>query len=196
LTQATDPLAQIQLCPPLRLAALSARKVQRFDLGADGAQRAAIAAALDIKGLRKFSFVGELRPEGRRDWSLRAKLGATVVQDCAITLEPVTTRIDEEVIRRYLAEMPEPSGLEVEMPEDDTIEPLGTEIDPSAVALEALLLALPAFPRAPGVELAPEGQLRAGPKSGEPDDMDDRPKPFAALAALRDKLTPPTSDSN
>lgn len=158
--------------------------------------RAAIAAALDIRGLRKFSFAGELRPEGRRDWILQAKLGATVVQDCAITLDPVTTRIDEDVTRRYLAEMPEPSGLEVEMPEDDTIEPLGVEIDPSAVALEALLLALPAFPRATGAELAPEGELRAAPAGADPAELDTRPKPFAALAALRDKLAPPTADSD
>ena len=188
MTDQTDPLERIQLCAPYRLAALSARKVQRFDLAPDGDLRARIAQALDIRGLRKFSFKGELRPIGRSDWMLEGALGATVVQDCAITLAPVTTRIDEAVTRRYVAQMPEPTGIEAEMPDDDTLDPLPDAIDPGAVALEALLLALPPFPRAPGAELTADGVLQAAPEGTAPIDSD-RPRPFAVLEGLRDKLT-------
>lgn len=179
-----DPLAGLELCPVVALGQLNARKAVRIDLAPDAELRARIAQALDIRTLRKFTFAGELRPIGRRDWELSAHLGATVVQDCAITLAPVTTRIDEQVVRRYLADMPEVSALEMEMPEDDTAEPLGRFIDVGAVALEALMLALPPFPRADGAELTPEGILRAAPDSAA-DGADDRPRPFAVLARLK-----------
>ena len=190
MTDPDDPLSHIRLCAPWRLAALSARKVQRFDLTPDAELRARIAQALDIRGLRKFSFKGELRPVGRADWLLDGALGATIVQDCAITLAPVTTRIDEQVLRRYVADMPEPAGLEAEMPDDDTLEPLPDMIDAGAVALEALLLALPPFPRAPGAELTADGVMQAAPEGAAPIDSD-RPRPFAVLEGLRDKLAGP-----
>jgi hypothetical protein len=90
-----------------------------------------------------------------------------------ISAEPVTTRIDTPVVRRFLREMPVPTEPEAEIPDDDTLEPLGPVIDPGAVMAEALALALPDYPRAPGAAL-PEG-LAPEPLAN----------PFAALAALR-----------
>lgn len=191
-TQHTDPLAKLPaLAPPLRLGQMNARKVIRFTLDPDAPARAAIAAALGIARLRKLRFDGSLRPLGRRDWELQASLGATVVQPCAITLEPVTTRIDEQVQRRYLAEMPEPQAAEIEMPEDDSAEPLPDVLDPGAVMMEALMLALPAFPRAEGAALSEHGRLGAAPAHAAP--FEDSPrKPFAALETLRAKLAKPS----
>ena len=99
-----------------------------FDLRPDEATRSEIAARLDLLGLRKVSFAGEVAPAGSRDLQLEGKLGATVVQPCVVTGDPVTTRIDVPVVRRYLAEMEEPEGDEVEMPEDDSAEPLPASI--------------------------------------------------------------------
>ncbi|MBR3371138.1 MAG: DUF177 domain-containing protein [Rhodobacteraceae bacterium] len=183
----TKPPIQPVLCPPIRVAALNARKPVRFDVQPDSATRTQLAQDMGLIVLRKFRFHGELRPFGKRDWEISATLGATVVQSCAVTLDPVTTRIDEPVLRRYLAELPVPTGTEVEMPEDDTQEVLGTMIDPGAVALEALALALPAFPRADGAALPGAGVLSAAPEGAAPLE-DARPKPFAALAGLREKL--------
>lgn len=182
-----SPAQPEKLSQPIRVAQLNARKPVRFDLQPDAALRAKLAQELGITALRKFRFHGELRPLGRRDWEIDAMLGATIVQPCAVTLEPLSTRIDEHVLRRYLADMPEPQGQEVEMPEDDTQEPLGTMIDPGAVALEALSLALPAFPRSEGAAIASDGELRAAPDGADPT-PEERPKPFAALAGLREKL--------
>jgi uncharacterized metal-binding protein YceD (DUF177 family) len=187
VTQAPDPFAQISLCAPFRLSALSARKAVRFDISADAPTRTALAVALGIRALRKFTFKGELRPEGRGDWVLEGAFGATFVQDCAITLDPVTTRVDEMVTRRYVTELPVNEGPELEMPEDDSLEVLGQFIDPGAVAIEELVLALPPFPRAAGVELTEDGVLRAAPEGADPVE-DLRPRPFAALAQLRDKM--------
>ncbi|MFN7001797.1 MAG: YceD family protein [Roseinatronobacter sp.] len=193
----SDSPSHISLIAPLRVARLTARRTHEVTLEPDAGQRQQIAGLLGIEALRKFRFSGTLRPLDRTDWELRADLGATVVQLCAVTLAPVTTRIDEPVIRRFIADLPEPDGLEVEMPQDDTLEPLGAEIDISAIAIEALSLALPAFPRAPDAELSPTGTLDSAPPGATPL-PESRPNPFAALAVLKGKLpdpdgTPPES---
>jgi uncharacterized metal-binding protein YceD (DUF177 family) len=148
-------------------------------------ERAAIADRLGIPSVRKLRFEGEMQPQGRQDWALAGRLGATVVQPCVVTLDPVTTRIDEDVRRTYLAEMPEPEGGdEAEMPEDDTADPLPETLDLFAVMEEALALALPPFPRAPGAELGEAVYTEPGKAAMTDDDA----KPFAGLKALRDKL--------
>lgn len=152
-----------------------------------GPDLAAFAAALDIPQVRKLRLDGRLIPDGKRDWRLEATLGATVVQTCGVTLAPVTTRIDEPLTRRYLAALPTPEPGEVEMPEDTDAEPLPEAIDLAEIALEALALALPAFPRADGAEAVAQAQQFTEP--GKAPMTDDDAKPFAGLAALRGKLS-------
>jgi uncharacterized metal-binding protein YceD (DUF177 family) len=165
---------------PLRVAELAGRKPTRFALVPTAAERAAIAAALGLLDLPALAFRGELRPAGRQDWTLAADLAATVVQPCVATLAPVTTAIAEPVVRRYMADLPDPGGDEIEMPEDDSLEPLGAVIDPGLVMTEALALALPLYPRAEG---AGEGAARAaGP--GVTPMTDEDARPFANLAEL------------
>jgi uncharacterized metal-binding protein YceD (DUF177 family) len=168
---------------PLRVADLPPRRPTRFHLRPDADARADIAAELDMLALRKLDFAGEVIPEGRRDWRLEGRLGATVVQACVVTAEPVVTRIETEVMRRFLHDMPDPGEPEVEMPEDDSVEKLGKVIDPGAVMQEALALALPDYPRKPGAELP---QSDFPPPGAEPLD-ESRPNPFAALAKLKPK---------
>lgn len=172
----------------IRIGDLPQNRPQEFELRPDAPAMAALAADLGLVGLRKLSFKGTLSPEGRRDWRLDATLGATVTQDCVVTLAPVTTRLDEPVLRRYLADMPDtPEAEEVEMPEDDTIDPLPEVIDLEQVMAEALALALPLYPRAEGAELG-ETVLT---EPGQTPLRDEDTKPFAGLAALRDKLQNP-----
>ena len=169
----------------LRPGDLPADRPHAITLEPDAAARQRLAEALGLRALRKLRFTGQLKPLGRRDWRLEATLGATVVQDCVVTLDPVTTRIDDTVARTYLAEMPElPEGDEIEMPEDDSLEPLPVELDLGAVMTEALALALPAYPHAKGVDPV---DMRQAPPGADPLD-DAAAKPFAGLAALRDKL--------
>ena len=145
----------------------------------------ALRKELDLFGLKKLRFEGRITPEGQDDWRLDAQLGATVVQSCVVTLEPVTTRIDEPVSRLYLAHPPElPDGAEVEMPEDETQEPLPAVLDLTEVMSEALALALPVYPRAPDAEL----EQTQFTEPGKTPMTDDATKPFAGLASLRDKL--------
>ena len=113
--------------------------------------RGALSETLELLALRKLRLSVAIAPaEG--GLALTGHLGATVVQACVITLAPVTTRIEVPVSRMFLDEMPEPQGEEVEIPEDDSLEPLGDIIDLGAVLAEALALNLPLYPRAQGVE--------------------------------------------
>lgn len=172
------------LTHPLRVAALAARKPTRFDLKPDEETRAKVAQALGITAVPELRFKGELLPKGRSDWELTAALTAVVEQPCSVTLAPVVTRIAEQVQRRYLADLPEPEGDEMEIPEDDSQEPLPDVIDPGAVALEALALALPLYPRADGGTLGEA--VFAGP--GVAPLRDDDLRPFSGLASLAQKL--------
>ncbi|WP_137700309.1 YceD family protein [Marimonas lutisalis] len=168
-----------------RVSDLSQTSETTFALRPDADALAAIAAELGLDGLRKLSFTGTITADGRRDWRLDAHLGATVVQPCVVTLAPVTTRIEEDVHRRYLAHLPEDdAGEEVEMPEDETINRLGDEIDVTEAMIEALALALPLYPRADGAELGEAVYTEPGKAPMRDEDA----RPFAGLASLRDKL--------
>ena len=81
----------------LRVSDLSANRPNAFDLRPEAEARAAIAAALEISGLRKLRFQGAILADAGQDWRLEARLGATVVQPCVVTLEPVVTRIDLDI---------------------------------------------------------------------------------------------------
>jgi len=169
----------------LRIKGLPSGQSRSFALVPDAAARVALAAELGIASVRKLRFTGAVFPEGTADWRLVAKLGATVVQDCVTTLAPVTTRIDVPVNRTYLADLaPLPDEDEIEMPDDDSVEPLPDTLDLSAVMAEALALALPEYPHAEGV--TPLVQTYTEP--GEQAMSDADAKPFAGLASLRDKL--------
>ncbi len=141
---------------------------------------------LGLSALRKVSFSGTLVPSGQDDWALKAKLGATAVQACVVSLEPVTTRIDEGVERIFLHDMPEMSDAEeeVEMTEDERIEPLGQQISLIDVFREALALALPAYPRAQGATISQTKFTEPGVTPLKDEDT----LPFAGLASLKDKL--------
>lgn len=167
----------------IRLAEPGRRQPTPFALAPEAEDRARIAAWLGIPAVRKLRFEGRLVPEGRQDWRLEADLGATVVQDCVVTLDPVTTRIDEKVERRYVAETAPAEAGEFEMPEDDSVEELPQSLDLVQVMVEALALALPPYPRAEGVEL---GETVVTEPGSEPLTRESA-KPFAAL---RDALKP------
>jgi uncharacterized metal-binding protein YceD (DUF177 family) len=169
---------------PILTLGRDSRAAHTFEIAPDADARAALAARLGIDAVRKLRFAGTLTPEGKRDWRLSARLGATVVQPCVATLAPVTTRIDTDITRRYLADWQEPEGDEAEMPEDDTTEALPDRLDLSAVMFEALALALPDYPRADNAD--PGDRQFAAP--GVAPMTDDDAKPLAGLAALRDRM--------
>jgi len=168
----------------LRVADLAQNAQTPFSLRPDADTLRAIADELDLSALRKLSFQGTIKALGQSDWQLQGRLGATVVQPCVVTLEPVTTRIDADITRLFVRDYIEPEEPEAEMPEDDHSEPLGAWIDPAAVMQEALALEVPEYPRAEGAEL---GQV-VHTEPGKAPMTDEDARPFAGLADLKQKL--------
>jgi uncharacterized metal-binding protein YceD (DUF177 family) len=174
--RAATPEVPVQILPVSQLLA-KRRTGLRFT--PDAPQRAAIAKALDLLDLPEMRLEGEAEPHGR-DLVLTARLVARAVQACVVTLAPVPARIDQEVRRRFLADWQEPEGEEAEIPEDDTIEPMPVAIDLAGLAIEALALALPEYPRAKGAELG----AQEFPPPGASDEGTETRKPLADLAAM------------
>lgn len=167
-----------------RIADLSQTHDNGFSLIPDAPARAALAQEMDLLDLRKLRFDGAVSAQGKRDWRLRAKLGATVVQPCVVTLDPVVTRIETEVEILYTDKYDTPTEAEAEMPEDDSREPLPEAIDLEAVMAEALALNLPAYPRKAEADLG-EAVFT---EPGQTPMRDEDARPFAGLASLRDQL--------
>ena len=152
-----------------------------FDIAPDPREAEALARLLDARAVRKLRFARPPHAARRAAaGSSTAELGATVVQSCVVTLDPVTTRIDQPVRRTFLPETaargPE---IVVDPEEDDEIEPLADRID--------LGLRGDRGAGAGAARLSAQAgrHLRAG-ETAPPDESE--PKPFAALAALRGKI--------
>jgi uncharacterized metal-binding protein YceD (DUF177 family) len=178
----TDPAAPRPT--RFRTGGLSPRKPTRFNYRPDAGDKAALADDLGLIALHRLELTGEIRPAGRDELVLEATLTAVVDQACSVTLAPVPAQVSELFRRRYVAGLESPEGEEVEMPEDDSVEPMPEVIDLAEIAAEALALALPLYPRAPGAEFA-EGLHAA---EGVTPLTDADLKPFAGLQGLAAKL--------
>jgi uncharacterized metal-binding protein YceD (DUF177 family) len=185
-----EGIAAIPFSEEYKVAALSSRKPSRFDLTPNTKMRAAIADYLGITAITKLQFTGMISPKGRHDFALEAVLTAVVEQPCAVSLVPVVTTLREDVARVYLAQWDTPKGDEVEIDDDET-EALGEAINVGHVAVEALSLALPPFPRAEGAVLEVSEFTAPGTAPLRDSDL----RPFAGLAALKAKLEKPESDA-
>ena len=192
----TDPKHDPAPAKPTRFrtGGLSPRKPTHFSFAPDSAGRAELARSLDLLGIKALTFNGAITPTSRDEMSLAGTLKAVVDQACVVTLGPVTARLEDAVRRRYVANLALPEGDEAEMPEDDTVELMPEFIDLAEVVAEALALALPLYPRAPGAELGFAGFAPDGAAPLRDADL----KPFAGLAGLAEKLGsgPPDEDAN
>ncbi len=171
----------------LRLADLPQKRPTHIRLVPDGGQLEALSDRMGVDAMRKARFEATLTPGPGRDWTLSGHIGATVVQPCRVTTDPVTTRIEEDVARRYSPDfdpdLAPVENAEVEM-EDEGLEALPAALDLGDILEEVLALAIPAFPRVAGAE---DIDLSVAPPGADPL-TEDSVKPFAALAALRAKL--------
>jgi len=147
----------------------------------------AVAAALGIPACHTLTAQFTLTPRARGRVRVAGTFAAKVTQDCVVTLEPVSTSLDEE----FEAEFRDPADMAID--EDhgnegadhehsalaiaDEPEPIEAgHIDVGRVVYQALSAALPPYPRADGVEFAWEDAA-----------MKEAGGPFAALAKLKKK---------
>ncbi|MGV6838849.1 MAG: YceD family protein [Planktomarina sp.] len=170
----------------LKLTDLTKNRSHKIDLTLDGATLEAMAAETGADKLAKLRFTGELRPEGKSNWQLDGHLGVTATQTCVVSNEPVRTRIETDITRRYVANYAYATSdaSEVEMTEDDRIDPLPEILDLKDILAEAIVLELPDYPRRDDAEVAQS--VFSAP--GVAPLTDEAAKPFAALAALKDQL--------
>lgn len=145
-------------------------------LRATPAECAALALRFGIVAVNRFSGELLLKPEPAGGVAIEGRISAEVVQDCAVTLEPVVQQVDEAVHLRILGL----GELDFDDPEaPDEVDAPGGVADLGEALSEQLALALDPYPRAPGAVLPDE--VAEDPEAPpEP-----RPSPFAGLAALR-----------
>ena len=170
---------------PLRVATLSAAKPTGFDLRPDAATLAKIAGFLGIRGLQEMRFRGEIAGEEDDNWVVTGRLTAHTSQDCVVTLEPVLQRIDETVRRVYVPE-DDADALDVDFDPDaeDEFDVFDDAIDIAALAIETIALSLDPYPRKSEARIETTTFSAPGIAPIQDEDL----KPFAGLAALRDKL--------
>lgn len=151
-----------------------------------------VALAAEVKVLKVESLKAELvLRRWRKDGvGIKGRIFASVVQECVITLEPVESDFVEEVERTFL---PEGSRLAKPRLNDDGEMVLdlegadipdmfmGGQLDVWEIILEHLQLGLDPFPRAEGAQLVGYGD------DDNEQVEEDKPSPFAALSALKDK---------
>ena len=171
---------------PLDVADLPKNRERTFDLKLTADDIAMIVDELGVLSLSKLRFSGEIAFNDQGEAVLTADLGVSATQACVVTLEPVKTRIDKAVIRRFSPNI-EPKEEDHQMLEEDdeNVDPLGDVIDLGKVLSESIALNLPDFPRAEGAELSQKTFAEPGVEPLEDEDT----KPFASLAALKDKLS-------
>lgn len=157
-----------------------------FEISGSTSQRAAMAEALGVPAVRKLRASGEILRPTPGTVIVSGEVGATVEQTCVVTLEPVTTRIDEPIRRTFSANVTDvEDDYQIREDEDVNVDPLGDAVDLAAVVAETLALALPPYPRADGASL--DATQFAAP--GVTPMTDEAARPFAALEALKEKLS-------
>lgn len=170
----SDPFAH-------RLKLDEVRDGMRIDISADAAECRAIAERLGLSSLDRLEAHVALSRDGERIHA-GGRVQSSLAQSCVVTGEPVVAYVDEPFAVDFI---PTPTDVmaeeEIELAGDDcdTMFHDGATIDLGAAVVDTLALSLDPYPRSAGAEVA----LREAGVMSEED-----ASPFAALAALRDKL--------
>lgn len=140
-------------------------KGMAVEIEADDEQRAALAAAHDLRAVAAFKATLHVSGWKKGGVKVAGRVKATIVQDCVVTLEPVEQVVDEEVSSLFL-----PEGSKLAIPArsaegeivldaegDDSPELFsGDTIDVGKLAEEFFTLGIDPYPRKAGVSVGPE----------------------------------------
>ena len=111
-----------------------------------------LSTRLGILKLRKLNFSGTIKCSTNKSWLLEANLGATIGQSCVVTLDPVRTRIDTVVKRKYylITETQfnyDGKKKEVEVITDEVKDIVDKKLYLADLLKEVLSLEIPDYPR-------------------------------------------------
>jgi uncharacterized metal-binding protein YceD (DUF177 family) len=151
---------------------------RRFELTADGETREAVAKVAGVVALPRLEATFDLAPLANDGVRVTGMVSASVEQICVVTLDPMTSQIEEQIDLVFV-----PSGASVQ-PKDATMLGASDDSDPpetlqngvldlGAVATEFLVLGINPYPRKPDATFEGAGA------------DDTKANPFAALAALK-----------
>jgi uncharacterized metal-binding protein YceD (DUF177 family) len=181
MSEATDFM---EFSRPVEAASIGPRGTGR-EVRTTPAERAAIAAALDLLALDLFAAEVSLRRLASGLIEVSGTLTASVVQACVVTLEPVAAEVSDTFQVTFGAEdtPPELSEIEIDYEALDPPEPIVDGIiDLGRLVVEHLSLALDPYPRKPDAAIPQEYE----PK---PEEIAEKielktHKPFAGLDKL------------
>lgn len=152
----------------------------RLDLHATNEECAALARRFGLAAIAGLRASGGLGRSGDDRVRLRVTLEAAVTQACVVTLDPIASRIEEEIDITFDPELGDAATLDIAFEAAVDREPLmGDSLDLGEIIAEELALSLDPYPRKPGIAL----EIGPGAAAGEPP----RGGPFEALAALKRK---------
>jgi len=154
-----------------------------YDIEATEDELAALAERFGILGIDSLTATVKLKVLPGGDLvRLRGALKASLRQACVVTLEPVPEQVEESFELIYGPEPDEDSEeIVVDLDASDPPEPIiNNSIDIGEAVAEHLALSLEPFPRAPGAEFV-ESPVE------EVVEPEEKPNPFAVLAALKKK---------
>jgi len=156
------------------------REGDRLDIVADEGELSAVADRLGLLSLDRLEAHAVL---SRDDQTIRAtgRLKASLQQACVATGEPVPAHIDEPFELLFVPEPKAGADDEIELGQADldTVFHDGSAIDLGGAVTDTLALTLDPYPRSAGADAALK---EAGVLT------EDEASPFAALAALKEKL--------
>lgn len=149
---------------------------------ADEGERAALTLRFGLAAIHRLTAAARLSRQGEAILA-EGRLAAAVTQSCVATGEPVEAELDEP-FRIEFRPQPVPAAedeIELDESELDIVFYDGASIDLGEAVAETLSLSLDPWPRVPNAD---ELLKQAGVKD------ESEVGPFAALAALKDKLKP------
>ncbi|HEY5722257.1 MAG TPA: DUF177 domain-containing protein [Allosphingosinicella sp.] len=152
-----------------------------IEIAAEPEEREALARRFGLVAVDRLSAGAALSRNGQTIVA-EGRMKAEVTQSCVATAAPLEAKLDEP-FRIEFRPQPDPAAAdeEIELSESemDVVFYDSASIDLGEAVAETLSLSLDPYPRAPGAEEI----LKAAGVKGE-----EEAGPFAALAALKDKL--------
>lgn len=157
---------------------------RHVDLVADPSTREAVARVAGVVAVERLEASFNLVPVAGEGVQVTGTVSGTVVQTCVVTLDPMTSAIEEAVDLTFMPPGGELSPkLAAGLSADDYADPpemfQDGALDLGHIAIEFLMLGIDPYPRKPGATFEP------------PQDRPDAAEhPFAALAALKKESGP------
>jgi len=151
---------------------------------AEPEELAAVARALDLVACSSLQAEYTITPSVQGRYHVFGTLRAEVGQACGVTLEPITSTIEQRFDVSFWPADDMPAPVSGEMSLDDEIDPepiVAGQIAVGRVVFECLAAAIDPFPRQPDATLDRTSTAPEGGSDGKPE------SPFAVLAKIRPK---------